>query len=84
MFIDEYADSNLLANQPADRFKDNVFTFLKTVQIALKEPHQFEPFHQAIRSPFDYYRWFVTNRSVCILTDFNNSLEKFSELEVYS
>jgi hypothetical protein len=58
-FIDEYADSNLQANEPAERFKDNVFTFLKTVQVALKEPYKFEPFHQAIREPFDYYKWFV-------------------------
>lgn len=60
MFIDEYADSNLKANEPADRFKDNIFTFLKSVQIAMKEPYQFEPFHQAIRAPFDYYKWFVS------------------------
>jgi hypothetical protein len=59
MFIDEYADSNLQANEPAERFKDNVFTFLKTVQVALKDPYKFEPFHQAIREPFDYYKWFV-------------------------
>lgn len=66
MFIDEYADSNLQANEPAERFKDNVFTFLKTVQVALKEPYKFEPFHQAIREPFDYYKWFVFSLSVLI------------------
>lgn len=59
MFIEEYAESNLLANEPPERFKENVFTFLKSVQRALKEPHQFDPFHQAIREPFDYYKWCV-------------------------
>lgn len=81
MFIDEYADSNLQANQPAESFKDNVFTFLKTVQVALKEPYQFQPFHQAIRAPFDYYRWYVTNCVVHKFTDFHFLLKKLSGLE---
>jgi hypothetical protein len=81
MFIDEYADSNLQANQPAESFKDNVFTFLKTVQVALKEPYQFQPFHQAIRAPFDYYRWYVTSCSVHKVTDFHYLPKKLSGLE---
>ena len=56
-FMEEYADSNLQANEPPDRFKENTFTFLKSVQQALAAPHKFEPFHKAIREPFDYYTW---------------------------
>jgi glycerol-3-phosphate O-acyltransferase len=56
-FMEEYADSNLQANEPPEQFKENTFTFLKSVQQALKAPHQFEAFHKAIREPFDYYKW---------------------------
>lgn len=59
MFLDEYASSNLEADEPPEKFKDNVLTFLTSVQNALKEPHKFEAFHQAIREPFDYYKWCV-------------------------
>lgn len=75
MFIEEYAESNLLANEPPERFKENVFTFLKSVQQALKDPYKFDPFHQAIREPFDYYKWCVaTSRAslnYLILSQFN-------------
>ena len=56
-FMEEYADSNLQANEPPERFKENTFTFLKSVQQALKSPYKFEAFHKAIREPFDYYKW---------------------------
>ena len=56
-FLDEYASSNLEANESPEKFKENVLTFLKTVQQAMKDPYQFQPFHTAIRDPFDYYKW---------------------------
>jgi len=57
LFLDEYAESNLQANEPPESFQNNIFTFLKTIQHAMKEPYQFSPFHEAIREPFDYYQW---------------------------
>lgn len=76
MFIEEYAESNLQANEPPERFKENVFTFLKSVQHALKDPFKFDPFHQAIREPFDYYKWCVATTIAefdsLILSPFDN------------
>jgi hypothetical protein len=57
LFLDEYAESNMQANEPPERFQSNVFTFLTSVQHALKDPYKFEAFHEAIREPFDYYKW---------------------------
>jgi glycerol-3-phosphate O-acyltransferase len=56
-FLEEYATSNLEANTPPEKFKEMLLTFLKSVQQAIKEPHKFEPFHKAIREPYDYYKW---------------------------
>jgi len=56
-FLAEYASSNIDAGTPPDQFKTNLFTFLKSVSTSIKSPHKFEPFHKAIRSPFDYYKW---------------------------
>jgi hypothetical protein len=61
-FLEEYATSNLEAKESAESFKNNVFTFLKSVQQAISDPHKFQPFHAAIRQPFDYYKWCVLCR----------------------
>jgi len=56
-FLAEYASSNLEAGQSPEQFQTNLFTFLKSVGQAMEKPHQFQPYHQAIRAPFDYYKW---------------------------
>lgn len=56
-FIKEYADSSIEAKISGEVFQQNILSFLKFVQQALSNPHKFEPYHQAIRSPFDYYKW---------------------------
>lgn len=56
-FLDEYAASNLEANEPAESFKFNMGTFLKQIGVALENPYKFSAFHKAIREPFDYYKW---------------------------
>lgn len=50
--------SNIDAAEPPLRYKENIVNFFKNVQYAIESPYQFQPFHQAIRSPFDYYSWF--------------------------
>jgi len=32
-------------------------TFFKQIGAAMENPHKFKPFHEAIREPFDYYKW---------------------------
>eukprot|EP01040_Poterioochromonas_malhamensis_P015551 gene15551-17431_t len=56
-FLEEYAESNFLSGQSPDTFQRNVGIFFKEIAKALKGPHQFSPFHEAIRSPFDFYAW---------------------------
>ena len=56
-FLAEYASSNLEAGQPPELFQTNLFTFLKSVSQSIESPYAFQPFHQAIRAPFDYYKW---------------------------
>ena len=56
-FLVEYAASNMEAGLPALEFQQNLFTFLKSVSKAIEAPHAFQPFHSAIRAPFDYYKW---------------------------
>lgn len=56
-FLSEYASSNLEAGQPPEAFQKNLMTFLKSVSQAMEAPHKFSPYHQAIRQPFDYYKW---------------------------
>ena len=50
--------SNIDAAEPPLRYKENIVNFFKNVQYAIESPYKFQPFHQAIRSPFDYYSWF--------------------------
>ena len=56
-FLTEYAESNEIDGTSPDIFMDNVGTLIKTVEQALKDPYKFEPFHKAIREPFDFYKW---------------------------
>ncbi len=49
--------SNFLSGQSPDTFQRNIGIFFKEIAKALKGPHQFSPFHEAIRSPFDFYAW---------------------------
>lgn len=56
-FLNEYASSNIEADLPPEQFQNNLFTFLKSVSTAIESPHKFNPYHTAIRTPFDYYKW---------------------------
>lgn len=56
-FLDEYTVSNIEAGEDPEVFKKNVMVFLKGVQEAVTNPYQFSPYHQAVRTPFDFYQW---------------------------
>ena len=56
-FLEDYGTSNFQAKAEPQHFKENVMTLLKSVDEAIKNPYQFQPFHQALREPFDYYKW---------------------------
>lgn len=56
-FLDDYSRSNLEAQTPPAVFQENVVSFFKSVQAAMTDPHKFEPFHKAIREPYDYYKF---------------------------
>lgn len=51
-FCINYETSIKPARPPLDTF----LTFLQLVAKQLKSPHQFAPYHEAIRAPFDYYK----------------------------
>ena len=56
-FLEGYTASCLEAKESPENFKISVYTLLKTVQAQGKTPFKFEPYHQAVRAPFDYYTW---------------------------
>jgi hypothetical protein len=49
--------SNIAAGQDAKTFEFNVNTFLNEVKSAALDPFKFQPFHQSVRQPLDYYTW---------------------------
>lgn len=51
--------SNLEAGQKPEMFRQNMLMFLKCIKDAVTAPHQFHAFHEAIRKPFDFYRWYA-------------------------
>ena len=56
-FLNDYKESSIASKFGAEKFKVNIFTFLKTIQESFKNPYKFDPYHKAIRQPFDYYNW---------------------------
>mmetsp|Transcript_30885 Transcript_30885/g.52255 ORF Transcript_30885/g.52255 Transcript_30885/m.52255 type:complete len:387 (+) Transcript_30885:95-1255(+) len=56
-FLDDYVESNLAAKSSPEFFQQTVGTFIAGVQKALQDPYPFEPYHVAIREPFDFYKW---------------------------
>jgi hypothetical protein len=54
-FLEGYYSSCLAAGESPEKFKHSVFTLLKAVQS--KDTFKFQPFHQMVREPFDYYTW---------------------------
>lgn len=48
---------SVIAPQDTVKGKENIETWLRLVKEQMEAPYQFEVFHQAIRLPFDYYRF---------------------------
>lgn len=57
-FISDYSSSLLSANKSSNEFKSNIQLFLTLINQAMTNPHQFQPFHKALRGPkIDYYNF---------------------------
>ena len=56
-FVDEYAGSLYDANTTPEVFKRNIVSLFSQVELAVKQPYKFQPYHQSIREPFDYYKF---------------------------
>jgi hypothetical protein len=56
-FIEEYSSSFQEAGETPENFGYQVSNMLKYTMEALSDPYQFSANHQAIREPFDFYKW---------------------------
>lgn len=56
-FVDEYLESSKAAGFAVDHCSNSLQVMMKEVIRAMKEPFKFSSYHQAVRSPFDYYTW---------------------------
>ena len=56
-FINEYGSTYMESNESPEQYQYFVSSLLKFVLEAIDDPYMFESYHQAIREPFDYYKW---------------------------
>jgi hypothetical protein len=56
-FMLDYAHSSFEAGLNDADFNQIIGSLLGNVAANMKSPYIFEPFHRAIRAPFDFYRW---------------------------
>jgi len=56
-FYEEVRDALAQANRPLQPFYDQFSQFLHLIKLQMQTPYQFEPYHQKIRKPIDYYRF---------------------------
>ena len=54
-FFTSYMTEVYKAGNDVDYYETVLTNLFKKVLQNMKEPHQFEPFHKAMREPFDYY-----------------------------
>ena len=54
-FFTTYMTEVYKAGKDTDHYEKVLTTLFKQILENMKDPHQFEPYHQAIREPFDYY-----------------------------
>mmetsp|Transcript_6059 Transcript_6059/g.18248 ORF Transcript_6059/g.18248 Transcript_6059/m.18248 type:complete len:413 (-) Transcript_6059:343-1581(-) len=55
-FFTSYMTEIYLADRDLDEYEQILSTLMKKVLETAQEPHTFQPFHEAIRAPFDYYK----------------------------
>ena len=53
----DYAESTYEAGMGPDDYNRIIGALLRNVAANMIKPNKFEPFHRAIREPFDYYRY---------------------------
>lgn len=51
--------SSVEAKEPKEQIQHVVGTFFKSVQEAVENPYKFKAFHSALRTPYDYYKWYA-------------------------
>jgi len=56
-FMMDYAESSYEVGYDEKDYMRIIGSLLKNVAANMKDPYIFEPFHRAIREPFDFYRW---------------------------
>jgi len=56
-FMMDYAESSYELGYDEKDYTQIIGSLLKNVAANMKDPYVFEPFHRAIREPFDFYRW---------------------------
>lgn len=56
-FLSQYTDCCEVYGMDVQTYGNLTQSFLKFVDEAFKNPHQFDLYHRAIRDPFDYYAW---------------------------
>merc|ERR1712113_1296827 len=54
-FFSSYMTEIYMAGRDMDLYEERLTLLMKKVLETVKTPYEFEPFHQAIREPFDYY-----------------------------
>lgn len=52
-----YQKAILDAGQSFDAMYQPLFTFLEQIEPQFEHPYSFEPYHQKVRAPFDFYRF---------------------------
>ena len=55
-FFTSYMTEVYKAGLDMDTYEETLTVLFQKVLACAKEPHQFEPYHTAIREPFDYYK----------------------------
>mmetsp|Transcript_4816 Transcript_4816/g.15237 ORF Transcript_4816/g.15237 Transcript_4816/m.15237 type:complete len:415 (+) Transcript_4816:33-1277(+) len=55
-FFTSYMTEIYINDRDMDKYESILTVLMKKVLETAKEPHVFEPFHEAIREPFDYYK----------------------------
>lgn len=58
-FFDSYSDALAESGQKLSDHKERMETYIQEVIHQCKQPFQFEPYHERVRTPFDYYSFGV-------------------------
>jgi len=54
-FFTSFMTEVYMAGEDTDKYEELLSVLMKKITACVKEPYEFEPYHEAIREPFDYY-----------------------------